>query len=749
MSSEDFSPIWEFGTIPLRTAAAFSIHSQLCPSPLLGQVDIDQIRFEIPTFQRGLVWSKKKKKQFLNSLIQGWPTGAIVLTKIGSKDLTDGRREFTWHVIDGQQRLSTFAQFRESFWSEPWYVDTEEMQQALKDLAETLSVSKVEDVSAAMNLLTQGDQNNPFSEEFLEESMTFLAKICKFLSVESPTQAEGPRYEKAIGACKVLRLSLKDQKESLDSVPIAVITISPKLGVNARKAREISSEIFTALNSGIPLSKYDLLAAKWVGAFVPWQTYSNLNVFRSIEDAVTTAQKKFMLSHMRDRIDASYQNFLEETEMDSASIEELGEEEVSLFDYMYALSKSTREYASRMSSTGSFTTAERNSFPSGASSGTIAFDTCSLLFSGSLGPSGIESLLGLFPVHQGEYDIALVTEHYLDAAREIDSKLTPFTKNGTKNKKHASLGAIQASVYLAAYINSVYDAIPGESDRLTITKRSGTRVKTADGNSNLSGTQRKSNFRENIAAWWLLHTISDIFQGSDAYKQAARHVWTQFELDDSGSDSKVRSVRENDFLLFQPPLNEYSSALKNLFIKEFKVTQAPLTRSPSQSALAMFHAAYRTKNHEMQTFDMDHVVAYRAQRNGPQVRLEKPIPLNHVANWLPLSPALNRRRQNTPWAQFFPTITSAEQSSVVSDLFIDPSSLNSQVLSDLDKFAMVMYIRFGNMTNAALRNVGLIDYLDKSDSEQKDFVIEMLKDISSTLNLDIDLEKVRDQLKFS
>jgi hypothetical protein len=107
MSSEDFSPIWEFGTIPLRTAAAFSVNSQLCPSPLLGQVDIDQIRFEIPTFQRGLVWSKKKKKQFLNSLIQGWPTGAIVLTKIGSKDLTDGRREFTWHVIDGQQRLTT------------------------------------------------------------------------------------------------------------------------------------------------------------------------------------------------------------------------------------------------------------------------------------------------------------------------------------------------------------------------------------------------------------------------------------------------------------------------------------------------------------------------------------------------------------------------------------------------------------------------------------------------------------------
>ncbi len=749
MSSDDFNPIWEFGTIPLRTAAAFSVNSHICPSPLLGQVDIDQIRFEIPTFQRGLKWSKKKKKQFLNSLIQGWPTGAIVLTKIDSKDLTDGRREFTWHVIDGQQRLSTFSQFRESFWSEPWYVDTDEMLLAMKELAETLSVSKVEDVSAAMNLLTQGDLNNPFSEEFLEESMIFLAKICKFLAVESPTQAEGPRYDKAINACKVLRFALKSQKEALDAVPIAVITISPKLGVKPRKAREISSEIFTALNSGIPLSKYDLLAAKWVGAFVPWQTYSNQSTARSIDDAVTQPQKKFMLNYMRNRIDASYVNFLEETDMDSASIEELSEEEVSLFDYLYALSKSTREYASRVSSSGSFTTAERHSFPSGASSGTVAFDTCSLLFSGSLGPSGIESLLHLFPVHQGEYDIALVTEHYLDAAREIESKLMPFTKNGTKNKKHASLGAIQASVYLAAYMNSVHDAIPGENDRLTLAKRAGTRLKSADGNSNFSSAQRKSNFRDNIAAWWLLHTISDVFQGSDAYKQASSHVWSQFEVDDSGTDLIIRSVRENDFLLFQPSLNEYSSALKNLFVKEFRVSQAPLTRSPSQSALAMFHAAYRPRNHEMQSFDMDHVVAYRAQRNGPQARLEKPIPLNHVANWLPLAPALNRRRQNTPWSQFFPTITASEQNTILTDIFIEVNSLDSQVLSDLDKFAFVMFIRFGNMTNAALRNVGLIDYIEKSEASQVDFVMEMLQDIAISLSLEIDFVAVRNQLKFS
>jgi hypothetical protein len=490
------------------------------------------------------------------------------------------------------------------------------------------------------------------------------------------------------------------------------------------------------------------LAAKWVGAFVPWQKYSNQTTSRSIDDSVMPAQKKFMLSYMRNRIEASYQNFLEETDMDTASIEELSEEEVSLFDYLYALSKSTREYASKVSTSGTFTTAERLSFPAGASSGTIAFDTCSLLFSGALGPSNIEGLLHLFPVQNAEYDIALVTEHYLDAAREIESKLMPFTKNGTKNKKRASLGAIQATVYLAGYMNTVYDAIPGESDRLTLSKRVGARQKSADGNSNFSTSQRKTNFRDNIASWWLLHTISDVFQGSDAYKQASQHVWSQFEVDDTGPNSIVRSVRENDFLLYQPPLSDYGSALKNLFVKEFRVSQAPMTKSPSQSALAFFHAAYKAKNHEMQNFDMDHVVAYRAQRNSTQARLGKPIPLNHVANWLPLSPTLNRRRQNTSWEQFFPTLTAAEQISISPDLFIAPNALNSQLLSDLEKFGFVMLVRYGNMINAALQNVGLNDFIEKSEIDRVNFVCDLLEEINISLGLNANISEVRARLSF-
>jgi hypothetical protein len=295
-------------------------------------------------------------------------------------------------------------------------------------------------------------------------------------------------------------------------------------------------------------------------------------------------------------------------------------------------------------------------------------------------------------------------------------------------------------------MNSVHDVVPGESNRLRLTKRVGNRTKSADGNSNFSSSQRKNNFRENISAWWLLHTISDVFQGSDAYKQASQHVWSEIEIVENGNDLNVRIAKENDFLLYQPELVNYSTALKSLFIKEFRVTQAPMTRIPSQSALAVFHAAYKYKNLDMVNFDMDHAVAYRAQRNATQARLDKPIPLNHVANWLPLKPNLNRSRQNTPWSQFYLTLTASDQNEVGNDLLIKSESLTPELLNSVDKFGSVMLIRFANMVNAALTNVGLNEYLEKNSSERIHYLSALAKDIALSLNIGFDEESFKSNL---
>lgn len=736
MIGSDFNPIWELGSIPLSAAAAFSSDSQPCPSHLLGS-PTDYVRFEIPKFQRGLVWNKKKKQKLLQSLIQGWPTGAVVLTRIDSKEIASGQRELTWHVIDGQQRITTFLEFLNGFWSEPWYQITDELHAAFSALAETLDVENGSDVEVALTLLTQGDSSNPWSEDFLDESSTFLSKICRVLSVDTPTSVQGPRYEKAIEACKVIRIGLQEQRKALNTVPIALITISPKQGIVAREARSISSQIFSVLNSGVPLNKYDLLAANWTPQLVPWEEYARAEGSRSdAQIALSATQKQWMLEEMRSRIETSYKSFLEDVE-DDAPIEGFGENEVSLFDYLYALSKSTSSFAVR-ENRGGIQTAERFSFPMGSSSSTQAFDTCALLFSGSLSPAGIENLINTFPTYRGEYDIALVAEHYLEAAKEIDNKLAPFTQHATKNKKRASLGAIQASVYLASYLNSVFDTRLGEDDRLTIKKRSSDRSRTTSGNANLSHTQRKHNFRENLPCWWLIHTISDVFQGSDAYKQAFEKVWKRHETE--SLTGRVVFVEENDIVLGQPELNDMLAAFRNLFIKEFRVSQAPTNRSPSQSALALFSVVYRDKNQDMGSYDMDHVVAYRSQRNAPNSRLEKPIPLNHVGNFMPLLSSINRSRGNTPWNQYITTLDGANKETVKNDLLIDPSLFEEGLLSDLNSFGTLLLARYVKMIHKAMINIGLTEYMDKDKSQQQTILLTTAEEIAHTLNLEYSRE---------
>ena len=741
MTTEDFSPIWEFGTIPLKTVAAFSQAAQTCPSPLLGSAGTDLVRFEIPNYQRGLVWKKSKKKSFLNSLTRGWPTGAIVMTRIGSREIGDGtgRREFTWHIIDGQQRLTTYFQFREGFWSEPWFIESETIRQSLIKLAETLGGTLV-DMSAALTLLTQGDTKLPFSIEILDESSTFLARFCKILGVEYPAESEELRHEKAIAACKEIRTELISQKSALDEIPIAIITISPKLESSPREAKGVSSAIFSVLNSGIPLSKYDLLAAKWSLHTVKWNKFMSSTVARSGDSnlLVSDAQKKYMLKLMKNRIESSYKDFLEDVEMDEASVEDLNEEEVSLFDFFYSLSKSTQKYATRVISGDEFTPAERLSFPTGASSATIGFDTCALLFSGALGPSGIENLEDTFPLHDGEFDIALVAEHYFEAAKEIDHKLSLFTRNSAKNKKRSTLGTIQASVYIASYINSVYDVNIGEDDILSIKPRGGTRVRTSDGNHNLTSNQRKTSFRANISAWWLLDTLSDVFQGSDAYQKAGQRVWSSFETVERGEKIRIRSVAENDALLYQPELSEFMSIFRNLFVKEFKVTQAPIQRSPSQSALAFFHAVYKDLNYDLAAYDMDHVVAFRAARNATQVRLDQPIPLNHVANWMPLSPNLNRSRGNIPWAVYFNTLSGVDAQSVRKEMLIESNHFVENLIHDPKKFGEVLCMRYALMVDKALKNVGLIEYVELSESNKREVLTSLIREVATSLDLEIE-----------
>jgi Protein of unknown function DUF262 len=70
------------------------------------------IRASIPALQRGLVWSPQQNELLWDSILRGFPIGAVVLTKWSDKlkkteEKADGG--ITYHLLDGQQRCHAIA----------------------------------------------------------------------------------------------------------------------------------------------------------------------------------------------------------------------------------------------------------------------------------------------------------------------------------------------------------------------------------------------------------------------------------------------------------------------------------------------------------------------------------------------------------------------------------------------------------------------------------------------------------------
>ena len=62
-------------------------------------------KIEIPKFQRGLVWNKTKKREFIKTLKAGLPIGVLLLSKKGDKYL----------IVDGLQRFTTMKEYTKDF----------------------------------------------------------------------------------------------------------------------------------------------------------------------------------------------------------------------------------------------------------------------------------------------------------------------------------------------------------------------------------------------------------------------------------------------------------------------------------------------------------------------------------------------------------------------------------------------------------------------------------------------------------
>lgn len=188
-------------------------------------------RITLPKFQRGLVWNSRKKREFITTLREGLPFGAILVYPKSNDPDSD------LLILDGQQRLSTIIEYQNDplkFWkplnSEMYTEAKQAIQKHLDD--ETIFGDREFDAL----LRAQGEDLGDWIEDNAKDSRDDRKAVRKMAN------------------------DIKREMKSyidLDNLRIPAIKFIGKA--------ERIAEVFANLNKGgVPLSKYEIYSSAWV-----------------------------------------------------------------------------------------------------------------------------------------------------------------------------------------------------------------------------------------------------------------------------------------------------------------------------------------------------------------------------------------------------------------------------------------------------------------------------------------------------
>jgi len=108
----DSAPECEVQGSSLRTVYSLSFREIASWTPGVCENVHGAINASVPALQRGLVWNPQQNELLWDSILRGFPIGALVVTK-WSKELkktSEGESgQFTHHLLDGQQRCNAIA----------------------------------------------------------------------------------------------------------------------------------------------------------------------------------------------------------------------------------------------------------------------------------------------------------------------------------------------------------------------------------------------------------------------------------------------------------------------------------------------------------------------------------------------------------------------------------------------------------------------------------------------------------------
>ena len=224
----------------------------------------DLERIKLPRFQRKLVWTQKKKEDFIDTLRQGLPFGAVLIYP------EDQTNESMLQILDGQQRLSTILEYKKCplrFWKP---LNREKYQSSLDRINDMLP------------------DDLKLSEKTFDELYPWVDSDDYDDWVDDIDQKQTRKEVRQ--EVKTLRNAI-DIFVNLENLKIPAIKFTGD--------RDLIATVFSNLNQGgTPLSKYEIFNAAWVNTTInlppagesPLQDEILDNVKRHYNDMIKNAE---------------------------------------------------------------------------------------------------------------------------------------------------------------------------------------------------------------------------------------------------------------------------------------------------------------------------------------------------------------------------------------------------------------------------------------------------------------------------
>lgn len=253
-----------------------------------------QEHIELPPFQRNVVWTNEKRKNFINTVLSGDPFGSILLYKENDSYL----------LVDGLQRYTTLKDF---LINPSFYINIPEtcdkfVDKIIKTLSETdlianYSIIRKNFICKVDDIFSLNTDITILSEELIDSLPTIEINNITLLKIQ-----------------KIINQMLLTLHElyNIDDLDIPVIIYTGSF--------DTLSDIFEKMNSnGTQLSKYEIYAAKW-----------SHTTFK-LDDATLLGI-----------IDKKYEDMIENTGVEILDYENgqiTKNQEINLFEYCFSIGK--------------------------------------------------------------------------------------------------------------------------------------------------------------------------------------------------------------------------------------------------------------------------------------------------------------------------------------------------------------------------------------------------------------------------